>query len=137
MLPTLLSACGLGNDPNEAGHPSAAAPVSASAAPGHFRAQAVIYTRMGGKTGRTVSARITPGSSPRGYDTAEVRAILHAASQPALRSLHLPLMPQMLCCDRHVYTVHVLWSDGTKRTFRTADGLHQPAPLRRLLAALP
>jgi hypothetical protein len=110
--------------------------VSASSAPGQRRVEAVTYTRTGGKTGREVSARITPGSSPRGYDAAAVRAILNAASKPALRTLHLPLMPQMLCCDRYVYTVQVRWSDGTERTFRTADGLHQPPQLRRLLAAL-
>jgi hypothetical protein len=92
--------------------------------------------RAGGKTGRTQIVQIAAGKPPKGYDKAEVRGVLAAASRPGLRTLHLPLMPQDLCCDRYVYTVRVSWSDGSTKIFRTADGLRQPSVLRRLLATL-
>jgi hypothetical protein len=96
----------------------------------------VTYTRTGGKTGHTQTVQIVPGRPVKGYDKTQVRDVLAAASRPELRTLHLPLMPQDLCCDRYVYTVMVGWSDGSAKVFRTADGLPQPSALRRLLAAL-
>jgi hypothetical protein len=140
LLLALVCACGpVGEPSGGAPHSSPSPPVqtSTSPSPRDLRAEAVTYTRSGGKGWQQRrSARITPGSAPRGYDRARVRAILRAASTPALRTLRLPLMPQIVCCDRYVYTIEVTWADGTHRTFRTADGLRQPPQLRRLLMAL-
>lgn len=97
---------------------------------------AVTYERTGGIAGDTESARITLANPPDGYNKARVRAILGAASRPALRHLQLPRMPHNLCCDRYTFTVRIAWSDGSTRVYRTADGLHQPLVLRQLLTSL-
>lgn len=97
---------------------------------------ALTYTRSGGITGQTVSAQLTLGKSPEGYNRSRVQSILALASRQTLRDLQLPRVPANLCCDRYIYTMRVAYSDGSVRMFQTADGLRKPAPLRRLLAAV-
>jgi hypothetical protein len=137
LLVTVLAACGsAGGSSHGKGEAGGPPGVPASTSPSQVRAVNVTYTRAGGKTGHIETVQIAAGKAAKGYDKAEVRGVLAAASRPELRTLHLPLMPQDLCCDRYTYTVRVSWSDGSTKIFRTADGLRQPSVLRRLLAAL-
>jgi hypothetical protein len=137
LLMTVLTACGsAGGSWHGKGDGGEATGAPASTSPSQVRAVSVTYTRAGGKTGLTQVVQIARDKTGKGYDKAKVRDVLAAASRPELRTLHLPLMPQDLCCDRYVYTIRVSWSDGSTKTFRTADGLRQPSVLRRLLAAL-
>jgi hypothetical protein len=41
-----------------------------------------------------------------------------------------------MCCDRQEYTVVITYADGTSETFRTLDGLQQPAVFEDLLGML-
>jgi hypothetical protein len=137
LVLAVVTGCGSsGGSSGASAPPSTATSRSPSTSPSQVRAVSVTYTRAGGKTGRTQIVQIAPGAPVKGYDKAQVRDVLAAASRPELRTLHLPLMPQDLCCDRYVYTVRIGWSDGSAKVFRTADGLRQPPALRRLLAAL-
>ena len=45
-------------------------------------------------------------------------------------------VPKDTCCDRQEYTVLVTYADGTTETFRTLDGLQQPAVFEDLLGML-
>ncbi len=94
------------------------------------------FERMGGKAGVHQIKRFVAGAPQAGTRPQQQRAVLAAASAPALKTLHLPRMPQSLCCDRYTYTVWIKWADGTSRVYRTADGLQQPPPLRHLIAVL-
>lgn len=134
-----LAACGSpacttsGNTPSST--TDSASP--SSAAPNGNRAVAVTFERSGGIAGQREVRRFAAGEpAPSGASPARVRAVLHAASTPALKSLHLPPAPHNLCCDRFVYTVQITYADGSSQLIRTADGLHQPPQLRALLSAL-
>lgn len=133
-----LTGCGAVAAGN-AGSPGHSAPRSSSSpsAPVGTRAVSVTFERMGGKTGVQQIRRFAVGQPPpAGTGEHQVQAVLDAASVSGLRTLHLPRMPQGLCCDRFTYTIWITWADGKKRVFRTADGLHQPAPLRHLISVL-
>jgi hypothetical protein len=136
-LAAVLSGCGASAPATGgASTPTTPSATSPSTPPRDVRAVAVTYERTGGIAGQSESAHITLANSPEGYSKARVRTVLDAASRPALRNLNLPPVPRNLCCDRYFFTVRVAWSDGSSRTYRTADGLHRPPALRRLLAAL-
>ena len=45
-------------------------------------------------------------------------------------------LPKNPCCDRQEYTVVITYADGTTETFRTVDGLQQPAVFEDLLSML-
>lgn len=108
---------------------------SPSLSPGGDRAVSVVFERAGGKTGRREVRRFAADAPPpRGTSSSRLKQVLSIASRPGVRSLHLPRMPQMLCCDRYTYTVRVMYADGIERIFRTADGLSKPPPLRRLIS---
>jgi hypothetical protein len=133
-----LTGCG-GVTAGHAGPPRHDAPRTSSSptAPAASRAVSVTFERMGGKTGVQQVRRFAAGQPPpAGTGRSQVRAVLDAASVSTLRTLHLPRMPQDLCCDRFTYTIWITWADGKKRVFRTADGLHKPAPLRHLISVL-
>lgn len=137
-----LTACGStpgtpsGGSPSNGPSSTPAGVPTASAGPNGDRAVAVMFERSGGKAGLDEVNRFAAGAPPpAGASRARVRAVLQAASTRALKSMHLPRMPQNLCCDRFVYTVRISYADGSSRIFRTADGLHQPPQLRALLSA--
>jgi hypothetical protein len=133
-LVLVLAGCGSVTAGHSAGGGTSSGP---GTSPGDSRAVSVTFERMGGKTGRQQVSRFVAGEQPQpGTRPQQVHAVLAAASTPALRRLHLPPMPQYLCCDRYTYTVWIKWADGKHRVFRTADGLRKPPALRHLIAVL-
>ena len=117
---------------------SSPAPSDPSTEPGEdSQAVAVSYRKTGGL--KPVDVRMTyseDGQPPDGVSAEEVDQVLAAASDPALREAELEPMPKNTCCDRQEYTVLVTYADGTSETFRTLDGLQQPAVFEDLLGML-
>ncbi len=135
----LLSGCASAatSGSSSSGGPMTATPSPSVTTPRTDRAVVVVFERSGGKTGRADIRRFAANAPPpKGATKARLREVLSVASRPSVRSMHLALMPQILCCDRYTYTVRVTYGDGASRIFRTADGLHQPPPLRHLISAL-
>ena len=95
------------------------------------------YRQTGGL--RAVDIRVTysdGGPPPEGVTAKELNQVLDAASDPALRDAELEPLPKNMCCDRQEYTVVITYADGTSETFRTLDGLQQPAVFEDLLGML-
>jgi hypothetical protein len=117
---------------------SSPAPSDPSSEPGgDSQAVAVSYRKTGGL--KPVEVRMTyseDGPPPDGVSAKEVDEVLAAASDPALREAELAPVPKNTCCDRQEYTVLVTYADGTSETFRTLDGLQQPAVFEDLLGML-
>ena len=104
---------------------------------GDSEAVSVSYRKTGGL--KPVDVRMTyseDGPPPDGVSAKEVDEVLAAASDPALREADLEPVPKDTCCDRQEYTVLVTYADGTSVTFRTLDGLQQPAVFEDLLGML-
>ncbi len=101
------------------------------------QAVSVSYRQTGGL--RAVDIRVTysdDGPPPEGVTANELDQVLDAASVPALRDVELEPLPKNMCCDRQEYTVVITYADGTSETFRTLDGLQQPAVFEDLLGML-
>jgi hypothetical protein len=101
------------------------------------QAVSVAYRQTGGL--RAVDIRLSysdDGPPPEGVTAKELDQVLEAASDPALRDVELEPVPKNTCCDRQEYTVVITYADGTAETFRTLDGLQQPAVFEDLLGML-
>lgn len=119
------------------GSPSVVAP-STAASPASPRAVAVTYRQTGGEEALDKRYRFTVGKPPpAGFSRVEVKAALEAASDPSLRSLEMPPLPEDQCCDFYLYVVTISWADGTSRTYKSFSG-DEPLPtFDRLLDRLP
>lgn len=101
------------------------------------RAVSVSYRQTGGLKGVDVQKVYSEdGPPPEGASAAEVDQVLAAASDPALQDADLKKVPKYPCCDLQEYTVTVTYADGSSQTFRTVDGLQQPAVFEDLLRLL-
>jgi len=97
----------------------------------------VAYRQTGGLKGIDVQKIYSEdGPPPEGASAAEVDQVLDAASDPALQEADLKKVPKYPCCDLQEYTVTVTYADGSSQTFRTVDGLQQPAVFEDLLRLL-
>lgn len=143
ILSVSLAGCGSedsgdSGDSSPTASESSPAPSDPSTEPGEdSQAVAVSYRKTGGL--RAVDVRMTyseDGQPPDGVSAKEVDEVLAAASDPALREAELEPVPKNTCCDRQEYTVLVTYADGTSVTFRTLDGLQQPAVFEDLLGML-
>ncbi len=115
------------------GSPSAVAPSTAASS----RAVAVTYRQTGGEEALDKRYRFTVGKPPPpGFSPVEVKAALEAASDPSLRSLEMPPLPEDQCCDFYLYVVTISWADGTSRTYKSFSGDEQPPAFDRLLDQL-
>ena len=96
-------------------------------------ASQVTVVRSGGLRGdRTTYVFALHRSPPPGFTEAEVRAVLKAAADPALKNLG-PTHPGNSCCDQYVYRLTVVLPDGTSRSYGAVQGSQQPASLSQLL----
>ena len=101
------------------------------------RAVSVSYRQTGGLKGIDVQKVYSEdGPPPDGASAADVDQVLEAASDPALQEADLKKVPKYPCCDLQEYTVTVTYADGSSQTFRTVDGLQQPAVFEDLLRLL-
>jgi hypothetical protein len=138
-----LTGCGSDDSGDSAGstvHETSTAPDDSggSATPSDSeRAVSVSYRQTGGLKGVDVQKVYSEdGPPPEGTSAAEVDQVLAAASDPALQDADLKKVPKYPCCDLQEYTVTVTYADGSSQTFRTVDGLQQPAVFEDLLRLL-
>lgn len=110
----------------------------ATAGPVSSRAVALTYRQKGGEEGLDKRYRFTVRKPPpAGFSRLEVNAALEDASDPSLRSLEMPPLPEDQCCDFYLYVVTITWADGTSRTYKAFSGGEQPPAFDRLLDRLP
>jgi len=134
----LVAGCASAGSVSEpVGQPSSSVrPTTAN--PASSRAVAVTYRQTGGEEALDKRYRFTVGKPPpAGFSRVEVKAALEAASDPSLRSLEMPPLPEDQCCDFYLYVVTISWADGTSRTYKSFSG-DEPLPtFDRLLDRLP
>ncbi len=136
----VTTACGSGDSTPSVGAPagtvtgSTTAPTTAST---DTQAVSVVFRRTGGLRPTTVNlVYAADREAPAGASSADVGAILEAASDPRLREAELTPVPKNTCCDRQEYVVLITYADGTTASFRTLDGLQQPKVFEDLLSIL-
>ncbi len=101
------------------------------------QAVTVVFRRTGGIRPTTVNLVYAANrEAPAGANSADVQAVLQAASDPELREAELAPVPKNTCCDRQEYVVLITYADGTTKSFRTLDGLQQPKVFEDLLSML-
>ena len=150
MLVGLLALTGCGSSDGDS-HGDAtptvseAPPTSSDGAPGSDsgsssdanRAVTVTFHKSGGlKPANLTLSYSANDAPPRGSTPAEVDRVLDAASDPALRDLKMASVPKNACCDLQEYTVVITYADGSTQSFRTVDGLQQPAAFEHLVSLL-
>lgn len=110
---------------------------SGSSSDAKSRAVTVTFHKTGGlrPTDLTLSYSAN-GQPPQGATAADVDRVLAAASDPALRDLKMANVPKYPCCDLQEYTVVISYADGSTESFRTVDGLQQPAVFEHLVSLL-
>ncbi len=136
----VTAACG-SEDPTPAAGASGGTVTESTTAPttGSTDTQAVsvVFRRTGGIRPTTVNLVYAANrEAPAGANSADVEAILEAASDPQLREAELTPVPKNTCCDRQEYVVLITYADGTTTSFRTLDGLQQPKVFEDLLSML-
>ncbi len=125
------SVVGTGGEPPPSAQPATANPTSS-------RAVAVTYRQTGGEESLDKRYRFARGKPPpAGYSRFDAKAALLAASDPALRTVAMPPLPEDQCCDFYLYAVTISWADGTSRTYKAFSGDDQPPAFDRLLDRLP
>lgn len=108
-----------------------------TANPASSRAVALTYRQTGGEEALDKRYRFTVGKPPpAGFSRLEMKSALEAASDPSLRTLQMPPLPEDKCCDFYLYVVTITWADGTSRTYKSFSGDEPPA-FDRLLDRLP
>jgi hypothetical protein len=141
LCAVVLSGCASGN-PAAGGETSAGTAgthAKTTAAPAvRGRVVAVSLRRSGGFVPRPLTRVFAAGEAPpRGFTGAEVKTVLRAAQALVDADLKVKPLPSNTCCDRYVYSVWVVLSDGTTKTYGSVDGINQPrlfTVLLRLLA---
>ncbi len=139
LLLILLTACeGVQGSSGSSAPPRETPVVESTSAPSGAQAVSVTYTQTGGLAG-TVETRHFSLDRPRpaGLSRVDIKTALRAASDPALRTLKMTPLPEDQCCDRFSYVVTIRWDDGSSRTYRSLDGVEQPAAFSRLIGHLP
>jgi hypothetical protein len=70
--------------------------------------------------------------APDGFTRADVKAVLQAAGNPALKKPQPT--PRDTCCDRYLYRISISYPDGTSTTFTTVEGAPTTPAASRLLS---
>ena len=138
-LALLVLTTGCGSENTTSGTESSGSTTTQSTSSTEQSSQVVSvrFARSGGlKPTATEVVYAADAKPPVGTTRADVQAVLQAASDPQLQDLQLTKLPPNTCCDRYAFEVTITWADGTAKTYRTVEGVQQPAAFEHLLSLL-
>jgi hypothetical protein len=136
----VLCGCASSNPSGSGGPPASDDTTTAKSTPtaaADERVAAVSFRRSGGLKPVQVTRVFKADSAPpQGFSKADVAAVLRAAQALVSADAKVRPLPKNTCCDKYEYSVSIVLSDGSTRTYQTVDGLNQPRAFDDLLSRL-